>query len=128
MEYPKLLYKAKKKPNGSMSVGDVTPNAMDFERMDQYERATLYVESFNRSCQKLVRSEDEERSAKREGWCVTQTEALDRAEALEVDMARASAEAIAASKRMSPKAQEEFKAAEDATSDHVTDVVMSKKK
>ena len=47
---------------------------------------------------------------------------------MEVDMARASAEAIAATKRMSPKAQDEFTAAEAATSDHVTDVVPVKKK
>ncbi len=127
LEYPKLLYKAKKKANGVVSVGEVTPNAMDFERMDQYERATLYVESFNRGCQKLVKSEDEERAAKRDGWCVTQTEALDRAEGLEVDIARAAAEAIAATKRMSPKAQEEFAMAEAATSDHVTDVTPKRK-
>ncbi len=128
LEYPKMLFKARKKTNGQISVGEVYPNAMDFPNMGEFERATIYIESFNRSCQRLVGDEDEERKAKNEGWCVLQTDALEKAKGLEQDIADAAAYALHKNQSMSEKARAEFAAADAATSDHVTDIVSERGK
>ena len=128
LEYPKMLFKARKRANGQISVGEVPPNAMNFENMAQYDRATLDVESFNRQCQRIVNSEADERAAKNEGWCLLQTEALEKAHAIERDIADAAAFALHKNQRMSEKARAEFDAADAATSDHVTDIVSERGK
>lgn len=54
--------------------------------------------------------------------------AQDRLLALEADVANAAAEAAGAAQRMSPKAREEYHAAEAASDEHVTDVTGKRKK
>lgn len=120
--YPKMLYKARKHPNGKVSVGDVPPNPYHYTNPSEFERACLLVENFNASCQKKVGDEEQERLAFGQGWRATQEDALKLFEEEEQALAQAAAEAAASAKRMTPKAQEELKAADAQTHEHVTDV------
>ena len=120
-EYPKMLYRAQVLPNGKASVGEIPPHPMYVEQAD-YERQCLFLETFNRSCQRQVYSEADELIAQGQGWRASQQAALDLYEQQQQALARAAAEAAHAAQRMSAKAQAEFATAEDATHVHVADV------
>lgn len=122
-EYPRMLYRAQKMRNGKYSAGEIYPNTTDYLNPSEFERAMLFVETFNRSCQLKVFSDQELERAYAEGWRKTSPEALDHAERLEQDMATAAAEAAFQAKSMSANAQREFKEAGEQTHEHVTDVV-----
>lgn len=121
--YPKMLYKAQRLPSGKLSVGEVPPHPAYITSPDEFNRMSNFVESFNRSCQCIVRSEDEELIKKGQGWCVTMPEALEQADREEQAIANAAAEAAYAARALSEKARAEVDAADAATSQHVTDVV-----
>lgn len=127
-EYPRLLYKAQKLVNGKYSVGEVPPDPMLFETAAKLERATLMVERFNKSCQLVVGNDQELSREHDKGWRKTQQEALDYAEALEIDMATAAAEAAFHAKRMSASAQAEFAKANAETHEHIVDVQPKRKR
>jgi hypothetical protein len=126
--YPMMLYKARKLPNGQTKCLVPPPQAYEFEKMDQYERAVLFAESFNASCQLTVKSETDHAKALNEGWRASPSEALAHADGLEQDIARAAAEAAHSAQRMSAKAQAEFEAAGAETHKHVVDLVGAKKR
>lgn len=128
LEYPKMLYKAQIRTNGKASVGEAMPHPMYFQNPGDFERECLFVEGFNRSCQRIVKDRDDEARAARDGWCVTQTEALEKLEGLQQDMANAAAEAAFSNRRMSAKAQEEYAEAEQQTHKHVVDVKPRRKR
>jgi hypothetical protein len=119
--YPKMLYKAQVLPNGKASVGQTPPHPMYMEPAE-YERQCLFLETFNRSCQKVVHSEAEDLLAQGQGWRASQPDALALYEQQQQELAQAAAEATHAAQRMSAKAQAEFAIAEDATHVHVADV------
>jgi hypothetical protein len=128
-EYPRMLYIARKHPRtGKYSCGDVYPNAMDFLTPNDFERAALFVESFNRSCQKKVEDESACNKAISDGWSLTQEMALQRAEAMEIEIAKVAAEVEFGARRMSEPAQRELAAAHAATEHHVTDVQPQRKR
>lgn len=122
-EYPRLLYRAQRLPNGQPSVGEIPPHP-GYGRVDyqEYEQQIAFVDQFNRGCWREVKSEKEERIAKGQGWCRTTQEALDLYEREQQAIARAAAEAEYAVRRMSPAAQAEWREAQDASSEHVVDV------
>lgn len=127
-EYPKMLYQARTLPNGQTSVGEVAPHPMYCATPQEFEQKSLFVEGFNRSCQKIVRDEAEERLAKGQGWCNKMGEALERHEKDQQYIAQIAAEEAFKRKRMSAKAQAEFAAAEDQTEHHVVDIKPAKKR
>lgn len=121
--YPKMLYRAQTYARtGQPSCLVAMPDPYIFDRPDMYEREVLAVESFNRSCQRIVHDESEERIAKGQGWADGPTEALDLFERQQQDIGRAAAEAAFHAKRMTDKAQREFAAAGEETHEHVVDV------
>lgn len=122
-EFPKMLYKAQRMPNGQYACLSSAPDPYAYERMDLYQQATLMVETFNRSCTRIVANESEERLAKGQGWSNTTTDALKAHEAHEQAIGDAAAEANFYAKRMTAKAQEELNAAAESTHQHVADVV-----
>lgn len=124
--FPLMLYKAQKSATGRVECLRPAPEPYAFERADQLERAILAVETFNRSCQRIVKSEGEEARAKADGWRDSPKAALDHFEALEQDMARAAAEAAYAAKGMTAKAKAELAEADAATHEHVVDVVAAR--
>jgi len=98
--YPKMLYQARQLPNG---------------------KVVCFEESDPRQGTKVVHSEAEERIALGQGWCHSPQEALDAFEAEQIAIGDASAEAAAAVRTMTPKAQRERAAREAKTARHVTD-------
>jgi hypothetical protein len=126
--YPKMLYRAQTNPQtGQVSVGEVPPHPAHFTSPPEFERASLWVESFNRSCQMIVRDEGAERIAKGQGWSETQTGALERYEQEQITLAELAAKVAFQAKRMSPEAQAELAAADAETDKHVVDVVPQRK-
>lgn len=132
MEYPRMLYKAHKRPNGKVMCLEGQPptygwpGGRDGELM--YERACLEVETFNRSCVKIVPDESAFRIAKGQGWADSPKDAIELFEREEQAIGQAAAEAVYAAQRMSGKAQRELEAASAATHAHVTDVPAPKKR
>lgn len=127
-EYPRMLYKAQKLQSGKYSAGEIYPNAMHYQHPGEYEQAMLRIESFNKTCQRVVGSDQELEQAASNGWRKTAPEALAYAESFEQDMARAAAEAEYAVKRMSATAQAEFKAVQQDTHEHITDIQPKRKR
>lgn len=128
-EFPKMLYRAQRKPiGGQVACLLPAPHPHEFEKADAYDRACQMKETFDRACQRIVKSADEEAIAKGQGWCVTPQAALDQFEAEQRALGQAAAEAAAAAARMTATAQAEFTAAEAQTHEHVTDVVPMRKR
>ena len=128
--YPKMLYMARTHPkSGKPSVGDVMPHPMHYgSDYQSLERDTNFVEGFNRSCQKIVRSEDEHMVAKGQGWCDLQTEALEQSERRYEAIAEEAAREHFRVSKMSPEAQREFKAADTESTRHVLDIKPKRKR
>lgn len=121
--FPRMIYKARKHANGKVYVQMVEPSMADFTNVAQYQAACLQINAFNRSCYRIVNSDEELKKAKEEGWREGPQQALDYFEGLEQDIARAAAETNWAVARMGPVAQRELAEA-DAVADaqHVTDL------
>jgi hypothetical protein len=120
--YPKMLYRAQKNFAGKTVVMQPMPEAWHYASVPEYERACLEVETLNRRGQLIVDSEEKERIAAGQGWCVTQADAIEQAEREEQAIAQAAGEAAYAASRMSEKARAELKAADEVTHEHVVDV------
>lgn len=131
MDFPKMVYKAHKRENGKVMCLEGQPSTYgwpggrDGELM--YERACLEVESFNRSCVKIVQDDSALRIAKGQGWAETPQAAIELFERDEQAIGQAAAEAAYDAQRMSGKAQRELDAASAATHAHVTDVPAPKR-
>lgn len=125
--YPKMLYRAQRKLNGQWRCMEPTPHPYEYPTVDEYQRAVLANESFNRSCYRLVQDESEERLAKGQGWSESPTDAMDLCQKEQDAVGTAAAEAAYAAAHMSEKAQREYDDASRQTSAHVTDVKGSKR-
>ena len=125
--YPKMLYRAQPLPNGQTACLAQAPNPYTFERPEAFERAVLMVESFNRSCTRIVSDEGQERIAIGQGWALDPKAAMAVYEQEQQAIGNAAAEAAYAAQGMTSKAREELKAADASTHQHVTDVKGGKK-
>ena len=121
-EYPKMLYRAQRLPNGQSGCLAQHPDPYQFERADQFERAVLMVESFNRSCTRVVADESQERIAIGQGWALDPKAAMAVYEQEQQAIGNAAAEAAYAAQGMTSKARAELTAADASTHQHVTDV------
>ena len=126
--YPRMLYRALKKPNGQVICMEPEPSPFGWQNEQDYARACLHAEGLTKSCQHIVHSEQEEREAIASGWSLSAKEALARFEAHEQEIARVAAEVNFAARRMSDTAQREHATATNATHEHVTDVQPKKKR
>lgn len=123
--FPKMVYRAAKL-HGQIRCMAGAPDVFLFNgqsAMADYDRACQEVERFNMQCQLTVTDERELTKAYESGWRDTPVLALEHAEQIEQDIARASAETAHAAQGMSKKAKRELAAADASTSAHVTDVV-----
>ena len=125
--YPKMLYRAQALPNGQYGCLAQAPNPYTFERPEAFERAVLMVESFNRSCTRIVSDEGQERIAIGQGWALDPQAAMAVYEQEQQAIGNAAAEAAHAAQGMTSKARAELTAADASTHQHVTDVKGSKK-
>jgi hypothetical protein len=121
-EYPRMLYKAQKRPDGKVLCMDSAPHRYAFLDDATYMRAVDAAEVFTRQCQRIVNSDSERADAEREGWCVTAQAALEYHEKLEQAIGDAAAHRAYEDRLMSDRAKAEAKAADDATHEHVPEV------
>jgi len=120
--YPKMLYKAQRLPNGQMRCLAALPDPYQYEHPGEYQHAVLWMESFNKSCTRIVDDEAQERAATRDGWRDSPATAMHLEEQVQRDIGNAAAEARAVAKTMSTRAQVELAKAEALSHQHVTDV------
>jgi hypothetical protein len=126
--YPKMVYVAQIDPVTLQAACLLpVPDPYSVATPDEYQRACLRVDSFNRSCTRIVADESEERIANGQGCAETPALALAQYEARQQAIGNAAAEAAFQARGMSATAQAEFKAAGESTHQHVTDIKGTKK-
>jgi hypothetical protein len=125
--YPRMLYKAQPQPNGQYACLMAAPHPYGYERAEQFNQAILAMESFNRSCTRIVKDEAEEAVAIGQGWATDPAKAIAVHEAAQQAIGNAAAEAAYQAQRMTEQARAELRAADASTSQHVTDVKGTKK-
>lgn len=126
--YPRMLYRAVKKENGKVVCMEPAPQPDFFEKQHEFDRAIRLNDALNKSCQKMVDSEAAHLLAKGQGWCDTASEALEQFEKEQIAIGDAAAMRHFTDKRMTPRAQAEAHAIDEAASDHVADVPAPKLK
>jgi hypothetical protein len=113
--YPRMLYRASKRPDGKRSVHELNDALFPV----QGEKGPVVVsgsaEQWSRRNQKTVNSEDEYRLAYGLGWRPSPQEALDVLDAEDAEVFKVTAERHASDARMSEKAQAEAAAADQST-------------
>ena len=113
-QYPKMLYKAQTLPNGKTSVGESNDYA--------FGGALGAAAHFNKTCQRIVKSEAEHSLASSEGWKDTPAEALEYVKRLEDFIAEAAAHRAFEERNMSPAALKEASEAEAETHRHLAEI------
>jgi len=113
-QFPRMLYMANKRPDGVVSVNEISDAP--------FGGVTGASEGFNRTCQKIVKTEAECIKAMEQGWRKTQAEAIERHEAKSKSIADAAAHRAYEDRNMSEAAVAEAKAAEAETVEHVAEV------
>lgn len=113
-QFPKMLYQAVKRKDGTPSVGEVDDSTCG--------GTTGAAEAFNRRCQLIVKSEQEEREALGRGWRLSPADALARFEEKERSIANAAAHRAYEDRNMSDAAKAEAAAADAATEEHLPEV------
>jgi hypothetical protein len=126
-EYPKMLYKAQRTLGGQYACLQPAPHPYGYEKPEQFNQALLAVESFNRSCYRIVADASEEAVAMGQGWALGPKEAMAQYEREQQAIGDAAAEAAAAVRGMTDVARREYAAAEASTHQHVSDVKGTKK-
>jgi|TARA_R110001583_G_scaffold24809_5_gene90365 hypothetical protein len=116
-DFPKMMYRAQPNANGKIMCGDPSAAVGD-----------VVGEAFSRSCQIIVRDEDEADGMVKKGWYDTPTLALDGYERDQRSIADVAAMRHFSDQKMSPVAQAEAKAVDDATHAHVPSVPAPRKK
>lgn len=120
--YPRMVYKAQRTPGGQFKCLLPPPHPHEHMTIQSLEFATLMVETFNKTCWLIVKTEEEYKREYANGWRDNALEAELHHEQIEKDIAQAAGEAEYAAKRMREQARAEFEAAGAATEHHVTDV------
>ena len=114
--FPKMLYMARKRPDGVVSVSET--NDRIFVRPGGNEVPGA-AERFCASCQKIVNDEQELAKALEQGWRPTPQEAMERHEAKEQAIGEAAANRAWSERNMSDAAKAEAAAVDASTEDHV---------
>lgn len=110
-DYPRMLYKAHRYSNGKVMCGHAAASVgQDNEAM-----------AFDQSCHVTVNSPEEHERYERNGWSLTQADAIEAFEANEREIAAQAANAEYQVRRMSEGAQREFSDAQDAADFHTPD-------
>lgn len=127
-QFPMMVYRAQKLPSGKVVTAAPMPPQFGWKDPAEYQRAVDEAEGITKASQRIVHTDDELRHAKNNGWRETQAAALEAFELEEQALGNAAAEAAYRVQRMSAKAQAEYKAADEATHEHVADVPVPKRR
>lgn len=114
-EYPRTLYKAQTRPDGKVSIGET----LDSLFLRNGQEITGSAESFTRTCQLTVRSDDERQRAIEGGWRLTQAEALEFREARDRAVADVAAHRHYEDRNMSEPARAEASEADAESFGHL---------
>lgn len=117
--YPKMLYRARKRPDGIVSVGEADDTVMG-------GRAGS-AEAFSAGCQKIVKNEDDHLKAKGQGWCDTPSDALKLFEAEAKSIADTAAHRHFEDRLMGDSARSEAAQADADSFGHVPEVKAKRK-
>ena len=116
--YPKMLYRAKHRPDGRRSVMETVDSVVG-----GYPGA---AEQWSRQCQLTVQDDYEKQRAYEQGWRDTPREAIELLEQRDNVVSTATAERHASDLRMSEKAQAEAAAADQTTLKHLPEIPETK--
>jgi len=121
--YPKMLYRARHRPDGRRSVHEVN-DRMFAERGPNGEVLVVpgSAEQWSRGCQLTVQNEHERSRAFEQGWRDTPQDALELLESRDNAASNATAERHASDVRMSEAAQREAAEADASTLRQVPEV------
>ena len=103
-EYPLMVYKAFQRENGKVMCGDPRASVGDAEG-----------EAFSRSCQLVVKSNEERDRALADGWSASPDQALEKFERDLQSIAEVTAQRHFADQGLSDRAKAEAQQADDAT-------------
>lgn len=118
--FPKMLYMARQRPDGKVSTGETDDT--------QFRNVPGGAEQFTKTCQRIVRSEDELRRAKDEGWRESQAQALEHHEYLRKLVADAAAHRAYEDRNMSEPARAEAAQVDAEEFGHVAEVQEKKRR
>lgn len=124
--YPRMVYRTQLTHNNQTRSLMPTPDPRNYgngeEQRLALERDGLMVDDHNRRCCLKVHNDAEYERAVSDGWRDSPADAVEHAEGLAQDIARAAAESAAGAEKMSAKAQRERKAREaDQSGQHLTE-------
>lgn len=118
--FPKMLYKASKRPDGVYSVGESEDSVFGGR-----DRA---AEEFTKRCQRIVKNEREEQAALEQGWRATQGEAMELLKVKEEYISTAAAHRLYEDRNLGEKAQREAAEADAATPEHLPAIPEKKRR
>lgn len=113
-EFPKMLYRAQRRPDGVPSTSECSDSF--------FGNVPGGAEAFNARCQITVENEQQMTAELQRGWHPTPQDALDAFERAEVRKGDATAHRHYEDRSMSPAAQAEAKAADDASFEHLPEI------
>ena len=127
-EYPKMVFKAQRGPNGKVIVLEGPPDmAQTTWRDDLLAKEQNRIQFFNNSNQKTVGDESEHKAALNAGWRDHPDDAIKHYEERELAISDATAERHYADSKMSEKAQAEAAEVDNSTEFHVPFIPEKKK-
>jgi len=116
--FPKMVYKAGDWM-GRLAAHAVPGPSWEFRDMEEYRRAEESATLFTRSCERIVKNEQELQKAHEEGYRGDPVEAVKYLEDKKKAVSTAAAERHTTDKLMSEPAQREAAAADAATAEHL---------
>ena len=121
-QYPKMLYRARKRPDGRVVC--IEPNHVDSALLnpEQNQRMAAQVERENASAMIEAKNEEHERVLMGQGWCLSVKAALEAQEKWERMMGDEAARLAHADRNLSEGAKAEKEAFEASTPEHVAAV------
>lgn len=126
--YPRMVYRATTKENGKVVCMEAPPQPDAYEKPHEFDRAQRLHDQLQKACYQIVADEGAHLVAKGQGWCDSIPDALAAYEARQVAIGDATAARNFTDQRMSGRAREEARQADEATHEHVPDVPAPKLK
>ena len=119
-QYPRMLYMAKKRPDGIVSVQETDDRI--------FGNNPGAADAWTATCQKVVKDEYEEQRALEAGWRKSQAEALEHHERREQYKGNVAAHRLHEDRNMSEAAKAEAAAVEASTEEHVPEIPEKRKR
>ena len=121
--FPQMLYMARELPgSGRWGTNVPEPPRYMYATDAAWTNAIAEADKFNRTCQRIVKNEQEYARARDEGWRDSPTDALKHREALDTAISDAAAHRHFEDRKLSERAQAEARAVDEDSFEHVPEV------